>query len=126
MKKVLTFSLVALLSISAVSAVSAATKSKTTQQTTTTTTKVVQQSSATTKVVENKNKITTTKFMTDIDCESCAKKIMNKIPDQKGVEDVKVDVKSKIVTVSYDIDKTDDATLIKKFKSIKISAKVIK
>ena len=34
----------------------------------------------------------TTVFLTDIDCENCAKKITNSIPFQKGVKDVKVDV----------------------------------
>ena len=40
----------------------------------------------------------TTVFKTDIDCEHCAKRIMDNIPFEKGVKDVKVDVPSKEVT----------------------------
>jgi hypothetical protein len=39
----------------------------------------------------------TTVFMTDVDCETCAKKIDNSIPFQKGVKEVKVDVPSRKV-----------------------------
>ena len=49
----------------------------------------------------------TTVFKTDIDCEHCAKRIMDNIPFEKGVKDVKVDVPSKEVTVVYDASKND-------------------
>ena len=61
----------------------------------------------------------TTVFMTDIDCENCAKKITNSIPFQKGVKDVKVDVPTKKVTVTYDAAKTNDAALLKAFQKVK-------
>ncbi|MFR9496126.1 MAG: heavy-metal-associated domain-containing protein [Rikenellaceae bacterium] len=70
------------------------------------------------------NDIKKTQFITDIDCEKCIQKIMNYIPNQKGVKDVDVDIRSKIVTVVYDADKTKEATLIKKFNKIDIKAKV--
>ena len=60
----------------------------------------------------------TTVFMTDIDCENCAKKITNSIPFQKGVKDVKVDVPTKKVTVTY------DAALLKAFQKVKVKAEV--
>ncbi len=69
-------------------------------------------------------KIETTQFITSITCDGCTKKIMNYIPNQKGVEEVKVDLPRKIVTVSYNSSKTNDATLIKKFSKIDINAKV--
>ena len=68
----------------------------------------------------------TTIFMTDIDCEGCAKKITDTLPYTKGVKDVKVDVKSKQVTVTYDATKTSDAALIKAFDKVKIKAEVAK
>ena len=68
--------------------------------------------------------IKTTVFVTDIDCEGCAKKITNSIPFVKGVKDVKVDVPTKKVTVTYDATKSSEATLLKAFDKIKIKAQV--
>lgn len=67
-------------------------------------------------------KTVTTTFVTDIDCEGCAKKVTNTIPYEKGVKDVQVDVPTKTVTVTYDPAKTNDETLIKAFTKIKIKA----
>lgn len=64
----------------------------------------------------------TTVFVTDIDCEGCAKKITNSIPFVKGVKDVKVDVPSKTVTVTYDATKSSDEALVKAFTKIKVKA----
>ena len=47
----------------------------------------------------------TTVFLTDVDCETCAKKIDNSLPYQKGVKEVKVDVSTRKVTVTYDATK---------------------
>ena len=64
----------------------------------------------------------TTVFKTDIDCEHCAKRIMDNIPFEKGVKDVKVDVPSKEVTVVYDASKNDAEGLVKGFaKKIELS-----
>ncbi|MBR4995966.1 MAG: heavy-metal-associated domain-containing protein [Alistipes sp.] len=68
--------------------------------------------------------VKTTVFLTDIDCEGCAKKITNSIPFQKGVKDVKVDVPTKLVTVTYDSSKTNDAALLKAFQKVKVKAEV--
>ena len=68
----------------------------------------------------------TTVFMTDVDCETCAKKIDNSIPFQKGVKDVKVDLPTRTVTVTYDATKTSNESLVKAFKKIKINAEVKK
>ena len=68
----------------------------------------------------------TTVFLTDIDCENCAKKITNSIPFQKGVKEVKVDVPTRKVTVTFDTTKTNEEALIKAFKKIKINAEVKK
>lgn len=70
--------------------------------------------------------VKTTVFMTDVDCEGCAKKINNSLPYAKGVKEVKVDVKTKQVTVTYDATKTSDAALIKALAKVKIKAEVAK
>mgnify|MGYP002509350516 CR=1 FL=1 len=72
---------------------------------------------------KGKQTVTTT-FNTDIDCECCAKKVTNTIPYEKGVKDVKVDVPTKTVTVTYDPAKTNNETLVKAFTKIKIKAEV--
>ncbi len=64
----------------------------------------------------------TTVFKTDIDCEHCAKRIMDNIPFEKGVKDVKVDVPSKEVTVVYDASKNSADGLIKGFAKIRVKA----
>ena len=66
----------------------------------------------------------TTVFQTDVDCENCAKKIDNSIPYQKGVKEVKVDVSTQTVTVTYDTSKTNDEALLKAFKKVKVNAEV--
>ena len=68
----------------------------------------------------------TTGFLTDVDCETCAKKIDNSLPFQKGVKEVKVDVPTRKVTVTFDTTKTNEEALIKAFKKIKINAEVKK
>ena len=71
---------------------------------------------------KNEKKTVTTEFLTDIDCAGCAKKVDNTIPYERGVKEVKVDVDTKTVTVTYDPAKTNDEALIKAFAKIKIKA----
>ena len=66
--------------------------------------------------------VTTTVFMTNLDCQGCAKKITDTIPYEKGVKDVKVDVDTKTVTVTFDPAKTNNETLVKAFAKVKIEA----
>ncbi len=73
-----------------------------------------------------KSPIVTTYFNTDIDCESCAKKIMSSIPYKKGVKDVNVDIPKKVVTVKFDPEKCTNDDLLKSFTKLKIKASVIK
>ena len=74
------------------------------------------------KKAKAEKQIVTTVFCTDIDCEGCAKKVFNSIPFEKGVKDVKVDVKAKTVTVQYDSSKNSDAALVDAFTKIKVRA----
>ncbi|WP_300748475.1 heavy-metal-associated domain-containing protein [uncultured Alistipes sp.] len=73
---------------------------------------------------DKKAKTVTTVFVTDIDCDHCAERIMTNIPFEKGVKDVKVDVPSKKVTVVYDATKNTDEGLIKGFSKIRVKAEV--
>lgn len=66
--------------------------------------------------------VTTTVFMTNLDCQGCAKKITDTIPYEKGVKDVQVDVDSKTVTVTFDPAKTNNDNLVKAFAKVKIEA----
>lgn len=66
----------------------------------------------------------TTVFLTDIDCAHCQKRIEAAIPFEKGVKDVKVNLKTKLVDVTYDPAKTNDETLVKAFAKIKVKAQV--
>lgn len=75
---------------------------------------------------KNDAAIKTTVFVTDIDCEHCAKKITNTIPYVKGVKDVQVDVPTKKVTVTYDATKCGEEALIKAFTKIKVKAEAEK
>ena len=74
------------------------------------------------KKAKSEKQIVTTVFCTDIDCEGCAKKVYNSIPFEKGVKDVKVDVKAKTVTVQYDASKNSDTALVDAFTKIKVKA----
>ncbi len=75
---------------------------------------------------KNDAALKTTVFVTDIDCEHCAKKITNTIPYVKGVKDVQVDVPTKKVTVTYDATKCGEESLIKAFTKIKVKAEAEK
>lgn len=67
-------------------------------------------------------KSVTVEFATNLDCAGCAKKIENTIPYEKGVKEVKIDVDTKVVTVTYDPAKTNNETLVKAFAKVKIEA----
>ena len=62
----------------------------------------------------------TTVFITDIDCEGCAKKIYDNFYG-KGVKSVKCDVATKSVAVTYDPAKNTPEGLIPAFKTLKVS-----
>lgn len=64
--------------------------------------------------------ITSTVFVTDVDCEGCAKKIYDYLPFVRGVKDVQIDVKERTVTVSYDAAKSSVEALTKEFDYVKV------
>lgn len=71
---------------------------------------------------EKKQKKTeTVKFVTDLDCESCAKKVLNVIPFKKGVKDCVVDVPTKTIEVTFDVRKTNAETIVAELKKIDVN-----
>lgn len=69
---------------------------------------------------KTEKKVATVVFTTDLDCEHCAKKVLNTIPYEKGIKDVQTDVKTKTVTVKFDEAKNSIESLKKAFESIKV------
>lgn len=69
-------------------------------------------------------KTKTSVFKADITCQNCANKILNNVPSLgKGIKDVKVDVDSKLVTVTYNENKNSDANIIKGLASLNVAAR---
>lgn len=63
--------------------------------------------------------IVTTVFITDLDCENCAKKVYDNFYG-KGVRSVKCDVATKSVAVTYDATKNTPENLVKSFADLKL------
>lgn len=72
---------------------------------------------------KSKAEVVTSIFATNIDCESCTKKIMNVLPYQKGVKSVDVKLSNKSVTVKYDSSKSSDKMIIDALKRLDVEAK---
>jgi copper chaperone CopZ len=64
--------------------------------------------------------VETVKFATDLDCENCAKKILNVIPFKKGVKDCVVDVPAKTVEITFDTRKTNAEKLAAELEKIDV------
>ncbi len=63
----------------------------------------------------------TVTFVTNLDCENCAKKILNVIPFKKGVKDMEVDVPTKVVEVKFDPRKTSVDVLVEELKKLDVA-----
>jgi len=75
---------------------------------------------------QDKNKTTqTVKFKTSIDCANCVNKIMTNIPQEKGIKDVKCDLTTKEVTVTYQKDKNTPGEIKKSIEKLGYTAKEI-
>lgn len=59
-------------------------------------------------------------------CENCAKRAEKALKDKEGVSEVKVDLESKAVCVTYDAQKTNVETLQKALTDVKFEAEVAK
>jgi copper chaperone CopZ len=67
----------------------------------------------------------TVKFKTSIECNNCVNKVMTNLPQEKGIKDVKCDLASKEVTVSYQKDKNNTADIKKAIEKLGFTAKVV-
>ncbi len=53
-----------------------------------------------------KGEIRTVVFTTNMHCQKCVNKVNDNIAFEKGVKDLKVDLKEKTITIKYDASKT--------------------
>jgi len=64
-------------------------------------------------------------FSVDVDCPSCQKKIESKLPYEKGVKDMKIDIKKQTIWFLYDTKKTNKENLVKALEKLGYAAKEI-
>lgn len=66
----------------------------------------------------SKGELMTVVYSVGMHCDNCKKKIESNIAFEKGVKDLKVDLASKTVTVTYRTDKTDSEKLLNAIKKL--------
>jgi len=77
-------------------------------------------------VAQEKSKANeTVKYKTSIDCAACVNKIMSNLPQEKGIKDVKCDLATKEVTVTYQKEKNNPEEIKKSIEKLGYTAKVI-
>ena len=64
-------------------------------------------------------------YSSNVDCESCEKKVMNTIAFEKGVKDITVDTEKETVSIVFDETTTDTLKLAKAIRKLGYNAKVI-
>ena len=67
----------------------------------------------------------TVKYKTSIECNNCVNKVMTNLPQEKGIKDVKCDLKTKEVTVTYQKDKNNPEQIKKSIEKLGFTAKVV-
>jgi copper chaperone CopZ len=67
----------------------------------------------------------TVKYKTSIDCADCVNKIMTNLPHEKGIKDVKCDLATKEITVTYQLEKNNPEEIKKSIEKLGYTAKVI-
>ncbi len=75
---------------------------------------------------QDKEKTTeTVKFITSIFCDNCVNKIMTNLPQEKGIKDVKCNLITKEVAVTYQTDKNNPADIKKAIEKLGYTAKQV-
>ena len=69
-----------------------------------------------------KKKESATFFIEAMDCDHCVKKVEKNIAFEKGVTDLKCDLSTRTVVVTYRADKTSATRLVSAFKKIEMDA----
>lgn len=67
--------------------------------------------------VKNNDK-QTVEYSVNMDCQDCEKKITEQLRFEKGVLDLKTELKNKKVSVTYKVSKTDTAKLAKSIRKL--------
>jgi copper chaperone CopZ len=75
---------------------------------------------------DKEKNLETVKFKTSIDCQACVNKIMSNLPQEKGIKDVKCDLKTKEVTVAYNKEKNTPEEIRKSLEKLGYTAKEVK
>ena len=73
-----------------------------------------------------KKKTQTVSFKTSMHCKNCVKKITDNISFEKGVKDLKVSLDNKLVTITYDPSKTEEATLAKAIEKLGYTVETVR
>ncbi|MCL2097348.1 MAG: cation transporter [Bacteroidales bacterium] len=71
---------------------------------------------------QNKNNEVEVTFTVNLHCEQCKKKVMNSLPHEKGVKDMKADVAKQEVWIKFDSKKTDKEKLQKAIEKLGFTA----
>lgn len=66
------------------------------------------------------------KIQTDLDCEVCKKKIEDYMAFERGVTAIHADVPTKVVTIEYRTNRTDEEKLLAALRKLGYEAEVIK
>lgn len=77
------------------------------------------------RVKKGKNEAEVT-FSVPIDCPNCKKKLEAKLPFEKGVKDLEIDLENQTVWFLYQTNKTDKARLVKALDKLGYKAVEIK
>lgn len=70
--------------------------------------------------------VKTVVLVTNMTCQNCANKIQKNVRFEKGVKEIKTNVKEKTVTIKYDEEKTSVEKLIKGIEKVGYKASVQK
>lgn len=74
-------------------------------------------------VLAAKKKTVTVTYEVSMHCKKCVEKLNDNIAFMKGVEDLKVSLDEKTVTITYNPAKTDEAKLVKAIEKLGYTAK---
>ncbi|MEA1876248.1 MAG: heavy metal-associated domain-containing protein [Bacteroidota bacterium] len=75
---------------------------------------------------KKEKKIETLTCWVSMDCDGCVAKIKKNIAYEKGVKDLNIDLKTKLVTVKYRKDKTSPEKLEKAIRDLGFKTEIIK
>jgi copper chaperone CopZ len=75
---------------------------------------------------QDKKKIEDITFKTSITCDNCVNTIMSSLPLEKGIKDVKCDLETKEVKVSFRNDKTDKEKIKRSLEKLGYVAEELK